>query len=138
MIPQLSIRFPKSEVLHWAKRYSYADDAEVLQIGERSRAVGFYTQKDFLIVCKWKTRGRPRRHYERNSEEDVLRQTAIALTSPDEETRILSLVAPSLLGVGLPTASALLHLACGDPCCPLTTEQIIPDSRFSCVVVAEL
>jgi hypothetical protein len=33
MIPQFSIRFSKTEVLNWAKRYSYADDTEVEEIG---------------------------------------------------------------------------------------------------------
>ncbi len=115
VIAQFSIRFPKSEVLHWAKHYSYPDDdTEVREIGKRSRLAGFYTRGDFLRVCEWKTRGRPRRHYERNSEEDVRRQTAIALTSAhDEETRIRSLTA--LHGVSWPTASVFLHLAHNEP-----------------------
>ncbi|MGD0500411.1 MAG: hypothetical protein ABSC23_18470 [Bryobacteraceae bacterium] len=113
MIPQFALRFPKSEVLHWAKRYSFATDTEVVGIGERSRLAGFYTRGDFLVVCKWKTRGRPRRHYERNSDEDVRLQTGIALTSADEETRILSLIA--LHGVSWPTASVFLHLAHKEP-----------------------
>jgi hypothetical protein len=101
-------------VLQWAQRYSYADDDdEVQQIGERSRRAGFYTREDFLSVCEWKTRGRPRRHYIRNSEEDVHRQTAIALTSSHEETRILSLIA--LHGVSWPTASVFLHFTHNDP-----------------------
>ena len=87
-----TIRFSKAEVPLWAKRYAYADDTEVERIGERSRLAGFYTRQDFLTVCEWKTRGRPRRHYRRNSEEDVRRLTATALTSPDEEERITTLL----------------------------------------------
>lgn len=108
-----SIRFSKAEVPTWAKRYSYADDTEVERIGERSRLAGFYTRQDFLTVCEWKTRGRPRRHYQRNSEEDVRHLTAKALTSPDEEKRITTL--QELHGVSWPTASVLLHLAHADP-----------------------
>ena len=106
---EFAIRFPKAEVPKWGRRYSYADDTEVEKIGERSRLAGFYTRTDFLTVCEWKTRGRPRRHYQRNSEEDVRRQTAIALTTADEHTRMAALL--ELLGVAWPTASVLLHLA---------------------------
>jgi hypothetical protein len=97
----------------WAKRYAYADDTQVQTIGERSRLAGFYTKQDFLTICEWKTRGRPRRHYQRNSEEDVRRLTAIALTTPDEKKRITTLL--ELHGVSWPTASVLLHLAHKDP-----------------------
>ncbi len=108
------MRFPKGEVLHWSRRYSYADDdVEVREIGERSRLAGFLTRDDFLSLCEWKTRGRPRRHYIRNSEDAVRRQTAIALTSSEEETRIRSLNA--LHGVSWPTASVFLHFAHKDP-----------------------
>ena len=100
---QFSIRFPKNEVMYWAKRYCdiQGDDADELKAGERASSAGFYTKRDFLLVCKWKTRGRPRRHYESNSEEDVRRQTAIAFTTLDEKTRIWSL--DELPGVGLRT-----------------------------------
>jgi hypothetical protein len=33
-----------------------------MEIGARSRSAGYYTRDDFLDVCEWKTRGRPRRH----------------------------------------------------------------------------
>jgi len=110
---EFAIRFAKSEVPIWAKRYGYADDTEVEEIGERSRLAGFYTRQDFLTVCEWKTRGRPRRHYQRNSEEDVRCLTGIALTSADEKKRITALL--DLHGVSWPTASVLLHLAHKDP-----------------------
>jgi hypothetical protein len=110
---QFSIRLPKNAVPTWAKRYSYGDDEGILAIGVRSRVAGYYTRDDFLEVCEWKTRGRPRRHYQRNSEEDVRRVTAIALSSADEKTRIMSLIGAEggLRGVSWPTASVLLHLA---------------------------
>jgi len=132
--PVFSIRFPKSEVAEWAKRYSYTqggdDDTGVLEIGERSRRAGYYTRADFLDVCEWKTRGRPRRHYQRNSEEDVRRVTAVSLSSADDETRLWSLVAPGLRGVQMPTASVLLHLASADPRSPLTAGRAYPIIDF--------
>lgn len=110
---KFSLRFPASEILYWAGRYSYAyGDAEVLQIGARSGKAGHYTKRDFIAVCDWKTRGRVRRHYENNPEEDVRKFTEIALATSDEQTRITALTV--LRGVRLPTASALLHFAAPD------------------------
>jgi hypothetical protein len=116
-VPQFSIRFSKNDVPIWAKRYSYADDECVLEIGRRSRSAGYYTRDDFLEVCEWKTRGRPRRHYQRNLEKDVRQVTVIALRSADEKTRIMSLIGAhgGLRGVSWPTASVLLHLAHKEP-----------------------
>jgi hypothetical protein len=115
MMSELSLKFPKADLPQWARRYSYADDKRALQAGERARAAGYFTRDDFLEVCEWKTRGRPRRHYTRNSEDDIRRVTALALSSTDEPTRLWTLVAPNLKGVQMPTASVLLHLAACDP-----------------------
>lgn len=130
MMSDFTLRFPKAELPAWAKRYSYADDDRVLEIGERSRKAGYYTKDDFLEVCEWKTRGRPRRHYQRNSEDDVRRVTALALSSADEATRLWTLVAPNLGGVQMPTASVLLHLAASDPRSPATADKAYPIIDF--------
>ena len=82
---EFAIRFSKADLPMWANRYAYTDDAEVEKIGDRSRLAGFYTQQDSSTVCEWKTRGRPRRHYQRDSEEDVRRLTTTALTTADEK-----------------------------------------------------
>ncbi len=130
MVPSFSLRFPKSELAKWANRYVGADDDRVLEVGRRSREAGYYTRADFLEVCEWKTRGRVRRHYERNKEDDVRRVTAKALSSPDEPTRLWTLVAPGLAGVQMPTASVLLHLAVSDPSSSPTTDKAYPIIDF--------
>jgi hypothetical protein len=108
------LRFKKDQIRYWAGKYDYrSGDADVLDIGARSRIAGYYTKDDFIKVCDWKTRGRPRRHYSANSEGDVREQTHIALTTPREELRITALT--RLHGVGWPTASVLLQLAHTDP-----------------------
>jgi hypothetical protein len=114
---QFSLRFSKSEVAAWAQRYSYTEDLPVLKIGMRSRNAGYYTRRDFLEVCEWKTRGRPRRYYQLNSRQDVRRATTIALSSTDEKTRMMSLIGShgGLQGVSWPTASVFLHLAHKEP-----------------------
>lgn len=114
---QFCLRFPKDCISEWAERYPAADDSVVTEIGARSRSAGYYAKVDFLEVCEWKTRGRPRRHYQSNSDDTIRRITSTALSSPDERTRIVSLIGAhgGLRGVSWPTASVLLHLAHKEP-----------------------
>jgi len=80
-------------------------------IGRRSKDLGHFTKDDFLAFCRWKSE-RNGRLYNLNSPEEIHRQTAIALASADEETRISSLT--ELKGVSYPTASVFLHFAYGE------------------------
>jgi hypothetical protein len=121
------MRFPKTEVLALADSYGYADDIEVQEIGVRSRMAGYYTRGDFLGVCEWKTRGRPRRHYQRNSEDDVRRVTAIALSSADEKTRIMS--------GGRLARCFMAHSFSASASSP---QRAIPNSRLSGLVVSAM
>jgi hypothetical protein len=130
MTADLSLRFSKADLPEWARRYSYADDKQVLEAGERARSAGYFTLDDFLKVCDWKTRRRSRRHYILNSEDEVRRITTAALLSTDEPKRLWSLVAPNLKGVQMPTASVLLHLAVGDPTSPALASTAYPIIDF--------
>src|SRR4051794_29839211 len=106
--PTFHLRFPIGDVDHWADRYSYADDAGVEAIGIAARSRGHYTRSEFLRVAKWKSpRSQPR--CLENSTADVRRATSTALATDDERDRVRAL--RGLRGVGLPTASVLLHLA---------------------------
>jgi hypothetical protein len=51
MVPQFSMKFSKTEVLNWAKRYSYADDTEVEEIGVRSRQADGLLYKRGFFRC---------------------------------------------------------------------------------------
>jgi predicted RNase H-like nuclease len=106
------LRFPLSEVLYWASRYAYADDAEVEAIGDRARERGWFTRDEFLSVARWKT-PRSRKQCEKNDEAHIRAATELALSTPDERGRIDALI--GLHGVDYPTASVLLHLAHRDP-----------------------
>ena len=110
-VPEFRPRFPLSEVLYWASRYAYADDAEVEAIGDRARERGWFTRDEFLTVARWKTpRSRKRCENDAARVKDI---TQRALSSPDERQRIEILT--QLRGVEFPTASVLLHLAHRDP-----------------------
>jgi predicted RNase H-like nuclease len=105
-------RFPISEVMYWASRYAYADDAEVEAIGDRVRERGWFTRDEFLTVARWKS-PRSRKRCEENDASTVKDITQRALSTPDERQRIEALI--QLHGVEYPTASVLLHLAHRDP-----------------------
>ena len=106
------LRFPLAEVMFWAARYAYADDAEVEAIGAAARNRGWYARDEFLTVARWKS-PRSRKRCEENDESHVKTATQLALSASDERQRIEALT--RLRGIELPTASVLLHLAHRDP-----------------------
>jgi hypothetical protein len=105
---EFRLRFPLSEVMYWAARYSYADDAEVEAIGRSASKRGSYTRDEFLTVTRWKTQ-RSRSRCEGNDEASVEATTRLALSAPEERIRIEAFT--RLHGVAYPTASVLLHFA---------------------------
>jgi hypothetical protein len=106
------LRFPLSEVASWADRYSYADDSEVRAIGARARERGWFRRAELITVALWKT-NRSRSRVAGNSAGTVREATKLALSTSDERLRI---GIPTLMeGVGLPTASVLLHVAHSEP-----------------------
>jgi len=112
MPPEFRMRFSTSEVMYWAARYAYADDAEVEAIGEAARNRGWFTRDEFLTVARWKS-PRSQRRCEENDDSMVKAITHLALSTADEPERIEALT--RLHGVQFPTASVLLHLAHRDP-----------------------
>ena len=111
-VPEMRLRFRVSEVPYWAARYAYEDDTGVIAIGEAARRAGFYTRAQFLAVAEWKTE-RSKGRCRLNDEASVREVTGAALSARDERLRVGALTL--LEGVGVPTASVLLHLAHPDP-----------------------
>lgn len=111
-VPDFRLQFPPSEIAALASRFSYAkDDATCGAAGTRARARGHYTRDELVTVCSWKTE-RSRSKVAANDTEAIEQTTAQALSSDDESVRMEALT--SLRGVGVPTASALLHFAFPD------------------------
>jgi hypothetical protein len=105
------VQFPPDQIRALASRYQYEDDPEVRAAGAAAGGRGHYTRQEFLVVCAWKTaRSRPR--VERNSEQSVREATKRAFAARDERARMEALL--TLDGVGVPTASTLLHVAFPD------------------------
>jgi thermostable 8-oxoguanine DNA glycosylase len=110
-LPDFELHFPPDQLRALATRYGYEDDERVRAAGEAARSRGYYTRDGFLLVCAWKT-GRSKSKVERNEEHEVERATRAAFEAQDEAERIEALL--ELEGVGVPTASTLLHFAFPD------------------------
>jgi hypothetical protein len=102
------LRFPETEISHWANRYPLDDDSVIEnQVAPPARKRGYLTRDEFLAICRWKSpRSKPR--CERNGESFVQEVTRISLSAIDEEVKIRVLLL--LSGVSWPTASVILHL----------------------------
>jgi hypothetical protein len=104
-----ALQFPPADIPALAARFGDSDDDACLAAGAAARARGRYTRGELLLLCAWKSpRSRPL--VARNSPRRIARATGTALAAADDETtRIAALL--TLNGVGVPSASVLLHFA---------------------------
>jgi hypothetical protein len=105
---KFELQFPPEDIEPLAARFGYIDDSVCRAAGEAARTRGCYTREDFVTVCVWKT-SRSRSKVEHNDADAVGQATRRALGSGDEHERMAALI--ELEGVGVPTASTLLHFA---------------------------
>ena len=104
-----ALQFDPGEIDALAQRFGDVGDDEAVVLGAAAARRGHYTRAEFLALCEWKTpRSRPL--VSANTAGGVRTATRAALgPAADERERIEALLA--LRGVGLPTASVLLHFA---------------------------
>jgi thermostable 8-oxoguanine DNA glycosylase len=102
------LQFQADQIRALAERYEYEDDEHVPAAGEAARKRGYYMRDEFLRICAWKT-GRSKPRVASNGEQEVERATRTAFEAQDEAERIEALL--ELNGIGIPTASVLLHFA---------------------------
>ena len=107
-MPPFELQFPPEQIRPLAGRFGDTDDAACETAGAAARTRGYYTREEFLTVCEWKT-SRSRPMVERNAAAIVERATRRALGATDEGEQMHALI--QLEGVGVPTASTLLHFA---------------------------
>jgi hypothetical protein len=101
------LRFPETQITHWAGRYSDPNESELeTRIAPAVRSRRYLTRDEFLAICRWKT-PRSKRLCERNRESFVAEVTRVALSTSNDELKIRILLL--LEGVGWPTASVILH-----------------------------
>jgi thermostable 8-oxoguanine DNA glycosylase len=105
---EFELQFSADQIRALAARFEYEDDERVRAAGEAARLRGCYRRDEFLLVCAWKT-ARSRSKVAGNTDAEVERATRTALEAQDEAQRMEALL--ELEGVGVPTASTLLHFA---------------------------
>jgi hypothetical protein len=104
-----ALQFPPADIPALASRFGDSGDERCLRAGAAARARGRYTRAEFLLLCAWKSpRSRPL--VARNSPRRIARATVAALAAAaGDAERIEALL--TLDGVGVPSASVLLHFA---------------------------
>jgi hypothetical protein len=104
-----TLQFDPSEIEALAAQFPPTDDGPAARAGAAAGRRGRYTARELLVVCSWKTpRSRPL--VGANSPSEIARATSRALAGGvAERERMESLL--GLRGVGVPTASVLLHFA---------------------------
>jgi hypothetical protein len=102
------LRFPESQVPHWAARYLNTGNDGALRSRLRPavRARGWLERDEFLEICKWKS-PRTQPWCAQNDAFTVRTLTKAAFELPDEALKIDLL--RTLKGIEWPTASTLLH-----------------------------
>jgi hypothetical protein len=105
---RFELQFPPELVPALAARFPATDDSAVQAAGRAAQARGYYERGEFLLVCEWKT-ARSRPTVAKNASAAIEAATRVALGSGNEAERMTALT--SLEGVGVPTASVLLHYA---------------------------
>ncbi len=105
------LQFLASRIDELAGRFGYQDDARCLAAGAAAVARGHYLREEFIEVCRWKT-ARSASRVAANTKRSVADATGRAFATRAEAERIEALL--ELEGVGVPTASTLLHFAFPD------------------------
>ena len=107
------LRFPATEIPHWAERYAYTgEDRSMDEVGAAVRDRGYLRRSEFLALCRWKT-PRTIKRCSSNATQQIRDATQLAFGTSDERAKIGIL--RLLAGVDWPTASVLLHFCDRQP-----------------------
>jgi hypothetical protein len=104
-----ALQFPPEEIHALAARFGDSDDSACLRAGAAARGRGRYTRGEFLLLCAWKS-ARSRPLVAANSPARIARATGRALDAATGEAERMEALL-TLNGIGVPTASVLLHFA---------------------------
>jgi hypothetical protein len=111
-LSEFVLQFDPSEIEPLAARFGDTDDSAAVAAGAGARARGFYTAVELVLVCAWKTpRSAPLVAENAPGEIETATRGALAAGATERE-RVDALTA--LRGVGVPSASTLLHFASPD------------------------
>ena len=110
----MKLRFRKSEIDHWANRYTERQRKEnrikeqhLIDLRCDVLGRGYLMKKELREVARWKSPRRAALTLE-NTDDLIKEITEKAFTATDDWTKLLT--STQLQGIGQPTASAILHL----------------------------
>lgn len=108
------LRFPESQVHHWAERYSSTVNDGRFRDELRPRILkrGYLDRDEFLEICRWKTQ-RTKSRCATNDDFTIRTISRAALASSDETLKMD--LFRTLTGVEWPTGSTLLHFCDARP-----------------------
>lgn len=109
------MKLTKKNIVQYAGKYeknARAKDVETeKKVKKWFKKNRYLDRENFIELCLWKSR-RPKKSYERNSEELIKEITKFSLKTKNEEARVKSLTC--LYGVSFPVATTILHFAFPD------------------------
>ncbi len=112
MAPRFRLQLGLDEIAAYAAHYQDLGDVRVLANGRAAHKRGYYTRREFVEACRWKTpRSAPLVASNTAARVRGASRTALRKDTPERE-RMRAL--RELHGVGWPTASVLLHLTSPD------------------------
>ena len=104
----MKLCFSDSKIQFWADRYEpQSTETQFVKLKPKVQKRGYLTKNELQKVAYWKS-PRSSGHVEKNNPDYIKDITACAFSAKSERARIR--VLSCLDGVGLPTASAILHL----------------------------
>ena len=98
--------FHRDCIQHWANKYKYREEEKVSRLVKKVQPQKYLTKSDLQIVGDWKSY-RSAWHIDKNEKAFVIKVTQFALSTTCDRAAIESLTI--LDGVGMPTASVILH-----------------------------
>jgi len=117
---RFQLQFASSQISRLATDYRYGTPVQarlerriIEKIAPAAKARGCFTRDEFILMCRWKTRGRSAPLVESNPSADIEEATRIALSATTEVVRIGVLRA--LSGIDWPSASVFLHFGHVEP-----------------------
>jgi len=99
-----TLQFPAAQIPRLAQRYTYADDSDARQAGQRI-AAGDFSRENLRMIVAWKS-SRSTGLLAKNSDADIADALRLAVGAETERAAVA--VLPGLRGVEIPVASAVM------------------------------
>ena len=86
-MPNFYLRFPQTDITHWAERYQFDTDDRPKRSGDFAREHGYLDVDNLYEICDWKSTRRASEARE-NTELTVSEITKFSFSTTDEYSKI--------------------------------------------------